>query len=122
MRATLNHYAPRIVRDEHAVKSGLIAYPQGKVRPLVSALKREVGDLRGLKFRLAQESPSSAGGALARTKIVTGLGLIAKAYAALRRDVMAAHGGPVPTSKVNAAVRIDRRGRKKLLAGLKLLR
>jgi hypothetical protein len=32
-----------------------------------------------------------------------------------------ANGGPVPVAKVNAAVSTDVKGRKKLLAGLKLL-
>ena len=121
MRVTLNSYAPNIVRDEHAVRKGLIAYPQGKARPILRALKHEVRDLRALKFKLAHDSPSSSTGALAQAGIVKGLGLIAKAYGALRRDVGAAHGGPVPRFEVTAAVRTDRKGRRKLLAGLKLL-
>ena len=30
LRATLNAYAPKIVKDENAVKNGLIGYPKGK--------------------------------------------------------------------------------------------
>jgi hypothetical protein len=122
MRGTLNSYAPKIVSDEHAVKKGLTEYPQGKVRALPRALKREVRDLRALRFTLMHESPSSAGGALAQVDIVQGLGLIAKAYGAFDRAVQAAHGGPVSGVAVNAAVRTDTKGRKKLKAGLKLLR
>jgi len=122
MRTTLNNYAPKIAKDENAVKSGLTGYPQGKVKPLVRALKREVSDLRALKRKLARESASSARGIKAKRLIIRGLGLIANAYGALRRDVQAAHGGAVPKSKVAAAVRTDKKGRVKLLAGLKLLR
>lgn len=121
LRATLNSFAPKIVKDENAVRNGLIGYPQGKVRPLVRALTREVSDLRALKSKLANESASSARGAKGKTDIIKGLTLIANAYGALRRDVQVAHGGAVPRSKVTAAVNTDKRGRAKLLAGLKLL-
>ena len=121
IRATLNSYAPKIVKDENAVKSGLIGYPHGKAKTLVRALHHEVGDLRALKRKLAHESPSSARGAKAKRLIVNGLGLIANAYTALRRDIQAVHGGPVPKAKVAAAVRTDKKGRAKLVAGLKLL-
>ena len=67
------------------------------------------------------ESASSAAGSKGKKDIVKGLTLIANAYGALRHDVQVANGGPVPASKVNAAVSTDKKGRKKLLAGLKLL-
>jgi hypothetical protein len=121
LRATLNSFAPTIVKDENAVKNGLIGYPQGKVKPLVRALNHEVRDLHTLKAKLTKDSASSARGRKAKTKIVKGLGLIATAYTALRHDVQAAHGGAVPKSKVNAAIATDKKGRAKLLAGLKLL-
>lgn len=121
LRATLNHYAPKIVKDENAVKNGLVGYPQGKVKPLVRALGREVSDLHALQHKLTRESASSARGRKAKNDIVKGLSLIASAYSALRKDVQAAHGGAVPKSKVNAAVHTDKKGRSKLLAGLKLL-
>ena len=119
--ATLNSYSQKIKNDETAVKNGLIGYPQGRVKALVRALNHEVADLHALKAKLAKESPSSARGAQAKKDIVRGLGLIAKAYGALRGDVQAAHGGAVPVSEVKAAQQIDRKGRSKLLAGLKLL-
>ena len=121
LRTTLNGYAPKIVKDENAVKNGLIGYPQGKVRPLVRALAHEVTDLQALKTKLTGESSSSAKGRKAKAEIVNGLGLIATAYGALGKDVQDAHGGPVSSGKVNAAVATDRKGRKKLLAGLHLL-
>jgi hypothetical protein len=121
LRATLNSFAPKIVTDENAVKNGLIGYPQGRVKPLVHALTHEVSDLHSLKRKLAHDSASSANGAKAKADIVRGLGLIATAYGALRRDVQNAHGGPVPRSQVTAAVNTDKKGRAKLLAGLKLL-
>ena len=121
LRMTLNAYAPKIVKDENAVKNGLLGYPQGKVRPLTRALNHEVGDLQALQKKLAHESASSAIGKKAKGDIVKGLSLIASAYGALRADILAAHGGPVSKSKVNAAVATDQRGRKKQLAGLHLL-
>ena len=121
LRSTLNSYSAKIVKDENAVKAGLSGYPSGKVRPLVRALNHEVLDLHTLKSKLTHESASSARGAKAKGDIVKGLGLIAKAYGTLRKDVQAAKGGPVPTAQVNAAVKTDKKGRGKLLAGLKLL-
>jgi hypothetical protein len=121
LRATLNAFAPKISKDENAVRNGLIGYPQGKIRPLVRALNHEVGDLHNLKNKLSHERASSAKGRKAKNDIVKGLSLIASAYGALRSDVQAAHGGPVPKSKVNAAIATDKKGRKKLLAGLHLL-
>ncbi|MBV9802280.1 MAG: hypothetical protein JO130_03785 [Solirubrobacterales bacterium] len=122
LRATLNAYAPKIVKDEAAVKNGLVGYPQGKVKPLVRALNHEVSDLHALQHKLGSESASSAKGRKARRDIIKGLSLIAAAYTALRKDVQAAHGGAVSKSKVNAAVRTDKKGRAKLLAGLNLLK
>jgi hypothetical protein len=121
IRVTLNHYASKIVKDESAVASGLNGYPKGRVTPLVHALTHEIGDLHSLKSKLAHESASSAAGAKGKKDIVKGLGLIATAYGALRHDVQVANGGPVPASEVKAAVSTDKKGRKKLLAGLKLL-
>lgn len=121
LRSTLNAYAPKIVKDENAVRNGLIGYPKGKVRPLVRALNHEVGDLHKLRSKLSHERASSAKGKKGKADIVRGLSLIANAYGALRKDVQAAHGGPVPKSKVTAAVNTDKRGRGKLLAGLHLL-
>ena len=121
LRATLNQYAPKIVKDEKAVKNGLIGYPQGKVKPLVRALNHEVADLHALQKKLANDSASSARGKKGKADIVRGLALIASAYGALRKDIQAAHGGAVPKSKVNAAIATDQKGRSKLLAGLHLL-
>jgi len=121
LRGTLNHYAPKIVKDEKNVANGLLAYPKGKVKPLIRALNHEVGDLHKLRSKLNHESASSAKGRKAKKDIVRGLSLIANAYGALRKDVQDAHGGPVAKSKVNAAVATDKKGRKKLLAGLHLL-
>ena len=121
MRAAINSYAPKIVKDENAVKTGLTGYPHGIVKPLVRALNNEVDDLRALKGKLGHESPSSARGTQAKRLIINGLRLIANAYTALRGDIQAVHGGAVPKAKVAAAVRTDKEGRAKLVAGLKLL-
>jgi hypothetical protein len=122
IKQTLNNFAPKIVKDESAVTKGLKEYPQGKVRPLTSALKHEVGDLHTLTSKLSHQSASSATGAKARKDIVKGLRLIASAYSTLRKDVLAANGGPVPAAQVTAAVATDKKGRKKYLAGLNLLK
>jgi hypothetical protein len=123
LKTTLNSYSSKIINDENAVKNGLdVQYPKGHWKPLTRALKHEVGDLRALKRKLAGESASSARGRKAKRLIVSGLNGIANAYAALRQDVLAAHGGPVSSSKVNVAIAIDKKARKKFLAGLKLLK
>lgn len=121
LKATLNNFAPKIAKDENAVKSGLAGYRKGGVKPLTRALKHEVGDLHALKSQLSRESASTAAGAKAKKDIIKGLSLIASAYGTLRKDVLAANGGPVPAAQVNAAVNTDKKGRKKFLAGLKLL-
>ena len=121
LQQTLNSFGPKIVNDEGAVKKGLEGYPEGQIRPLTRALQHEVGDLHALTSRLSGESASSAAGAEAKTEIIKGLGLIASAYTALRQDVLAVHGGPVPAAKVTAAVSRDKQGRKKFQSGLKLL-
>jgi hypothetical protein len=122
LRATLNSYSAKIVKDENAVKNGLAGYPQGKVKPLIHALTTEIRDLHALRTKLADDSASSAEGATAKSEIVKGLGLIANAYGALRHDVRLAHGGAVPRDQVAAAVATDQKGRTKLLAGLNLLK
>jgi hypothetical protein len=121
IRTTLNAYAPKIVKDETAVKTGLSEYPKGHPKPLERALRHEVSDLHALKKALAHESASSAKGRKGKKEIVKGLELIASAYSSLRADVLAVHGGAVPASQVNAAVATDKKGRKKLIAGLGLL-
>ena len=122
LRATLNSYSAKIVKDENAVKNGLAGYPQGKVKPLIHALTTEIRDLHALRTKLADDSASSAEGATAKSEIVKGLGLIANAYGALRHDVRLAPGGGVPRDQVAAAVATDQKGRTKLLAGLNLLK
>jgi hypothetical protein len=121
IRATLNSFGPKIVKDENAVKAGLKGYPKGHVKPLERALTHEIGDLHALRSKLAHERASSPAGAKGKKDIVKGLGLIASAYGALRQDVELARGGPVPKAKVSAAVKTDNKGRAKLLAGLHLL-
>ena len=121
IKATLNQYAPKIARDEIAIKNGIAGYARGKVKPLLRALNAEVGTLHIMNFKLRHESASSSTGRKAKGDIVAGVKLIAGAYTDLRNGVKAANGGPVPASLVNSAVHKDKRGRTKLLAGLKLL-
>ena len=122
IRATLNIYGPKVVKDEAAVKKGIhVDYPMGKWHLLVRALKHEISDLHSLNKTLKSESASSANGAKGKRDVVKGLGLIASAYGALERDILAVHGGAVPVSKVNAAMATNAKGIKKLKAGLRLL-
>jgi hypothetical protein len=122
IRATLNTYAPKIVKDEAAVVTGISDYPKGKPKPLERALRHEVSDLHSLKKTLGHESASSPKGRKAKKEIVKGLMLIASAYSALRADILAVHGGAVPASEVDAAVATDKTGRADLKAGLKLIK
>ncbi len=121
LRATINQWGPKIVKDETAVENGLAGYPHGKVKPLVRALNHEVSDLHRLKHKLHSESASSGRGRKGKNDITKGLGLIATAYGALSTDVQQAHGGPVSAAKVNAAISTDKKGRAKLKKGLALL-
>ncbi|MBV9605879.1 MAG: hypothetical protein JO027_12250 [Solirubrobacterales bacterium] len=122
LRLTLNSYSTKIVKDENAVSNGLLVqYPKGHWKVLTRALKHEVGDLQALTGKLKHQSASSSRGRKAKADIVKGLSLIAEAYGALRKDVLAVHGGAVPASTVNAAIATDKKGRKKLKTGLKLL-
>jgi hypothetical protein len=118
---TVNHWLPAIVRDENAVKAGLTAYTHHKVKPLVKALNHEVGDLHTLQHTVSGETASSANGRQAKAKIVKGLGLIAKAYGTLAKDVKASHGNGVPPALLRSAVNTDQKGRRAFQAGIKLL-
>ena len=120
IKNTLNSFAPKIVKDENAVKSGLKGYPKGRAgrsrAPWTTRWRPPHAEVEAVA-----ECASSAAGAKGKKDIIKGLGLIASAYGTLRKDVLAANGGPVPAAQVNAAVNTDKKGRKKFLAGLKLL-
>jgi hypothetical protein len=121
IKQTLNSFAPKIVKDESAVANGLKGYPKTRLK-LTHALKHEVGDLHSLKSKLSHDSASSPSGTKAKKDIIKGLSLIATSYGTLRKDVLAANGGAVPKAQVTAAVNTDKKGRKKFLAGLNLLK
>jgi hypothetical protein len=121
LRATLNSYSAKINNDENAISRGLKAYPRGKFKPLARALKREIPDLRALRSRLAADSPSSRKGTKAKRDLVKGLRLIITAYATLRRDVLAARGGPLPAS-LAPAIKRGLTGRKLFKTGYNLLK
>ena len=120
LRGTLTKYVPNIVKDEQTLKKALPKYVHGRAKPLVRALSHEVADLDTLRSHLNGESASSARGAKAKSLVIKGLRFMASAYARLRKDVQAAHGGPVTAAEVNVAVSMRTRGRTKLLAGAKL--
>jgi hypothetical protein len=122
IRATVNSYNAKILRDEAGVLKGQAAYKKHNVKPLIRALNREVTDLHALRAKLTAESASSPSGRKGKSDVTTGLGLIASAYTALARDLKSSRAKvPVSAAKVNAAVATDQKGRAKLKAGLKLL-
>lgn len=118
---TLNVYGPKIVKDESAIKSGINGYAKGRVKPLIRALNREVGTLHTLNFKLRHERASSRKGRKAKRDLISGFRLIANAYVKLRNAVLAAHGGRVSPTAVNAAIHARKKGHAKVVAGLKLL-
>jgi hypothetical protein len=119
---TLNSYGPKLDHDEAAVLNGLADYQDGRAAPLIKALRHEVADIHALRGALSPESTSSTAGATGKQDVLTGLKRIAKAYGALASDVQkASHGTPVPKAKVQAAITTDKKGRRELKAGLKLL-
>jgi hypothetical protein len=109
--------------DEAAVAKAVKRYrSSGRVRPVIAVLRREVRDIRTVRRRINRQSASTAKGRRGKTDVISGLSLIASAYAVLASDIRKAHAGhPVATSKVRAAVVRERRGRAKLVAGLRLL-
>jgi hypothetical protein len=120
LRGTLTKDVPNIVNDERTLKHALPEYAHGRAKALVRALNHEVADLDTLRLHLSRESASSPRGAKAKSLVIKGLGLMASAYARLRKDVQDAHDGPIPLAQVKVAVTMRTRGRTKLLAGTKL--
>ncbi len=114
---------PHIASDEAAVAKAVKAYNHNhQARPVVRALGHEVGDLRRLARAIGHQRASTGRGRRAKAEIIKGLSLIAGGYSALASDVEKAHAGdPVPSSAVPAAKARARRGRAKLVAGLRLL-
>jgi hypothetical protein len=112
----------KIDHDEANVLNGFAAYNNGKAAPLEHALRHEVTDIMALRSRIDGESASSTHGDKGKTMIVKGLGMIAFAYSALAAEVQKSSSGhPVSRKTVNATVAADKKGRTKLIAGLKLL-
>ena len=131
IKNTLNRFAPIICAretasglctkgEEAAVTSGLKGYP-GSEKRLARALGREVATLQTLKrshqrigflgCRLRGEEGHRQGAQPDRVRVQ---------HAAQARARCAR--GPVPAAQVNAAVKTDKQGRKKFLAGLNLLK
>ena len=113
----------KLNNDEGKVASAINAYKStGRAAPVVKALRHEVGDIRTLNQKIKSESASSATGRTAKADITNGLSMIGNAYATLATDIQKARAGnPVPKSTVNATVNSDKKGRAKVIKGLKLL-
>lgn len=120
---TFNHWASIIKHDDVASTNAVGPYAHHhKVKPLVTALNHEVADLHAFQHALSGESASTGKGHKAKRKIVTGLGLIARAYGTLAREVKAAQPNLISSADAQAAVSTVKRGKADLNAGRKLLR
>jgi hypothetical protein len=113
----------RLNADEAAVAKAVKRYRRdGRVRPVIAVLRREVRDIRAVRRRINRQSASTRKGRRGKGDVISGLSLIASAYAVLASDIQKAHAGhPVSASRLRVTVDRDRRGRAKLLAGLRLL-
>lgn len=123
VRATIDSYNSKILKDESKILSAASSYDQThNSAPLTAALRHEVSDLHSLKGKLAKESASTSKGRKGKDDVVKGLGLIASGYSALAKDVQAASANkPVTKAQLNAAKAADSKGHKLVVAGLKLL-
>lgn len=112
----------KLDRDEVKVGDGFVTYElQNRSGPVIRALRHEVGDIHALTRKLKHESASTANGRKGKADIDAGLGLIAKVYGSLATDIQKAGTTPLAKSTVEAALKTDKKGRSKLLTGLKLL-
>ena len=120
---TLNSANTTILHDESAVEKGLTGYAKShNAKPSITALRAEVSDIHALNAKLAKVHTSTSKGAAAKRDITQGLGLIANAYSRLGDDLARASASdPVSQSKVMSDLKLDKSGRTKLLAGIKLL-
>jgi hypothetical protein len=114
---------PHLNADEAAVKSAVKAYKRDRrAGRVIRALRHEVRDIRALNRSLKHQRASTRKGRRGKAQLTRGLTLIGNAYAALANDIQKARAGhPVPAATINATVASDRKGRAKLLAGLRLL-
>ena len=123
LRHTLNRYAKTISNDEAAISRGIKEYRnQGKWKPLVQAYDDEVPVLRMMRRNLIHDQASTAKGATAKADLVTGLKLIAIAYATDSHLLQAARGGQVPRATALAAARKGAKGSKLFKTGFDLLK
>jgi hypothetical protein len=120
---TFARASARLNRDEAAVAKAVKRYRRnGRVRPVLAVLRHEVRDIRGVRRAINRQSASTRKGRRGKADVISGLSLIASAYSALVTDIRKAHAGhPVPASRLRVTVARDRRGRAKLLTGLRLL-
>jgi outer membrane murein-binding lipoprotein Lpp len=113
----------RLTRDENKSSKALNTYiHHHRARPVIAALRHEVRDIRALDRTIKRESASSAKGRRGKADVTLGLTLIANAYSQLANEIKAAHSGhPVSRARIDKTVATDRKGRAKLIKGLRLL-
>ncbi|MDQ6775092.1 MAG: hypothetical protein M3071_02480 [Actinomycetota bacterium] len=123
IRATIISWNGRIKHDEQAVAKASRRYEHnGQTAAVIKTMTHEDRDLHRLIGRLDGESASSARGAIGKADITAGLGLIATAYGNLAHAYKLLHTAtPVPRAKILATVSLDRKGRAKVRAGIRLL-
>jgi hypothetical protein len=121
--ATFKAANPRLNADERNIQKAEGTYQlDHNAGPLIAAFRKEVRDIRPLNRALRAESASTSRGRRGKSDVTQGLTLIANAYTAIANDIQKAQSGqPVPPAMLNASVSSGRKGRAKLLAGLKLL-
>jgi hypothetical protein len=123
IRATIVSWEGRIMQDENAVGQAVRGFVQdGQAAPVIMTMTREDRDLHTLIARLDAQSASTARGAQGKADVTGGLRLIATAYGDLAGDYRSmGTANPASPSKINATVSLDKQGRAKLKAGLRLL-
>ena len=123
LRATFNHAAPRLSRDEAAVVKALQAYRPAHATASIRALRREVSDIHALGGQIAAQPASSANGRTGKADVTRGLSTVAGAYGALAGDLQKlGRGQRVSNRTIQATARAGQRGRAELVQGLKLLK
>lgn len=121
LRAVIARAQARLIKDEARVLKTTGQYLQDKdARPVRRAIRREVTDLDSLRAAVRREPPSSTDGARGKRLVLSGLRSISAGY---RRLGIVLTDDDRAAAKIEAAkaVKAARRGRSRLLAGLRLL-
>jgi hypothetical protein len=121
IRAVISSNDALIAKDEARVLRAEARYVRTHdPKPVRRAIKRELKDLRTIRGKLRREDASTSDGARGKRLVVSGLGLVMRAYRHL--DAVFASADPsAQQGKTRRALREARRGQKAVRRGLKLL-